>query len=97
MIGSDFLLIVFIYCVINKKKTNRVGSYIDYPDAIKNKKTTINPINKKDNKCFQCAATVALNHEEIGKHSKRIKKIQTLTNKNKETFLKNNKNQKFYK
>ena len=38
MIGSDFLLIVFIYCVINKKKTNRVGSYIDYPDAIKNKK-----------------------------------------------------------
>ena len=52
MIGSDFLLIVFIYCVINKKKTNRVGSYIDYPDAIKNKKTIINPINKKDHGDF---------------------------------------------
>ena len=25
--------------------------------------------NKKYNKCFQYAATVALNHEEIGKHS----------------------------
>ena len=27
----------------------------------------INPINKKDNKCFQYTVAVALNHEEIGK------------------------------
>ena len=26
----------------------------------------INPINKKNNKCFQYAVTVALNHEEKG-------------------------------
>ena len=31
----------------------------------KKQKTTINPINKKDNKCFQYAVTVALNYEEI--------------------------------
>ena len=34
------------------------------PDWITNKKATINPINKKDSKCFQLAVTVALNHEE---------------------------------
>ena len=35
---------------------------------MKNKKVTIDHINKKDNECFQCAITVILNHEEIGKH-----------------------------
>ena len=34
---------------------------------MKNKKATINPINKKDHKCFQYAVTVSLNHKEIGK------------------------------
>ena len=28
------------------------GSYIDFPDWIKNKKATINPSNKKDNNVF---------------------------------------------
>ena len=41
-----------------------------------NKKATINPINKKDNKCFQRAVTVALNCEELGKHVERITKIK---------------------
>ena len=36
---------------------------------MKIKKATINPINKKDSKCFQYAITVALNHEEIRKRS----------------------------
>ena len=39
----------------------RSGSYIDFPDWIKSEKVTINPINKKDNKCFQFALTVVLN------------------------------------
>ena len=39
---------------------------------MKNKKATINPINKKDNKCFQYVLTVTLNHEEIGKNPERI-------------------------
>ena len=42
------------------------GSYIDSPDWIKNKNATINPINKKDDKCFQYTVTVALNHKEKG-------------------------------
>ena len=36
------------------------------------KKATINPITKKDNKCFQYAVTVAWNHEEIKKDPQRI-------------------------
>ena len=41
----------------------------------------MNPINKKDNKCFQYAVTVALNNEDIGKHSERITKIKPFINK----------------
>ena len=37
-----------------------------FPDWVKNKKATTNPINKKDNKCFQYAITVTVSQEEIG-------------------------------
>ena len=57
-----------------KINPNRGGSSTDSPDWMKNKKATINPINKKD-KCFPYRLTVALNHEEIGKDSERITKI----------------------
>ena len=43
----------------HKTNTNGGGPYIDAPDWIKNKKATINPINKMDNKCFQYGVTVA--------------------------------------
>ena len=55
------------------------GSHIDSPDWIKNKKATINLIN--DDKYFQYAVTVALNHEEIGKKLQRISKIKPFVNK----------------
>ena len=54
---------------------NHGGSYIDPLGWISNKKATVNPINKKDNKCSQYAVTIALNHEEIKKDLQRIKKI----------------------
>ena len=38
-------------------------------------------INKKDNKCFQYAVTVVLNHEEIKKDWQRITKIKPFINK----------------
>ena len=41
----------------------------------------INPINKKDNKCFQYAVTVTLNHEGIKKDSQRIAKFKPFVNK----------------
>ena len=40
-------------------------------DWVKNKKAAINPINN-DDKSFQCAATVALNNDEIVKNSQKI-------------------------
>ena len=47
-----------------------------FPDWIRNQKAIINSINKKDNKCFHYTITVALNCEEIGRHSERITKIK---------------------
>ena len=38
-------------------------------------------MNKKDNKCFQCAVTVALNHEEITKDAQIITEIKTFINR----------------
>ena len=53
-------LIVLIYYIINAIKVNlHCGrSYIDSPDWMKNKKATVNPINKNDNKRFQYAVTI---------------------------------------
>ena len=42
----------------------------------KNKKATRNSIND-DDKCFQYAAAVVLNHEEIRKNSQRTLKIKS--------------------
>ena len=73
--SSDFIFdCVHLLCYkCHKKNPNRGRSCIDYPDWIKNKKATINPINKKDNKCFQYAATVTLNHEEVSAFWKKNK------------------------
>ena len=51
---------------------NRGGSYIDFPDWLKNKRATINP-KSKDNKYFKYAITFALNHEKIKKDPQKIK------------------------
>ena len=48
-------------------------SYIDSSGWIKIKKATLNLINKNYNKWFQYAATLALDHEQIGKDSAKIK------------------------
>ena len=74
--GSKFVFdcLQLLYHKCHKVNPNRSGSYIDSPDWIKKKKAATNPINKKDNKCFQYAVTVALNHEEIKKDLRRMKK-----------------------
>ena len=67
--GSEF---VFDYVLLLYYKNLRIniyrsGSYIDSVDCIENKVATINPINKKDNKCFKYAVTIALNYDGIKK------------------------------
>ena len=51
---SDYVHLPYHKC--HKTNPNRGGLCKDSPD----KKTTINPINKKDNKCIQYAITVKL-------------------------------------
>ena len=62
MKGKDFVFdfVHLLYDKYHKKNPNRGGSYIDSRNWIK--KATINPINKKDNKCFQYIVTVSLDH-----------------------------------
>ena len=76
--GFAFNYVNLLYYKCHNINPNCGGSYIDSPDWIKNKKLTINPINKKDNKCFQYTVTVALNHGEIEKNPERITKLNVL-------------------
>lgn len=63
MKGSEFVLdqVLLLYYKCRKINLNCGGSCISSPDYIKNKEATINPINKKDNKCFQYPVKLALN------------------------------------
>ena len=68
-----------LYYNFNKISLSRGGSCIDSPKWLKNNKATINPKND-DDKCFQYALTVALNHEQIKKHPQRIPKSKPFVN-----------------
>ena len=70
-----------MYYKCHKINSNRGGSYIDSPDWIKSKQASINPITKKDKKCFQYVVTVPLNYEEIKRDPQRITKINAFINK----------------
>ena len=77
MKGSNFEFdgVNFLYYDFNKISINRGESYIDSPQWLKNKKSTINPINN-DYKCFQYAVTLALNLNKIRKNPQTISKIK---------------------
>ena len=76
--GSEFVYdsVNSLYYNLNKVSLSRDESYIDSPKWLKNKKATINPQNKKDDRCFQYALTVALNYRKIKKDSQRISKTE---------------------
>ena len=69
MRDSEFAFgyVQLLYYKCRKRNLSFRGSYIDSPDWIKNKKVTINPINKKYSKYLEYAITVSLNYEDIGK------------------------------
>ena len=72
--GFVFDSIDLLYYKLHKISLNRGGSCIDSPEWLKNKKIAINPINKKDDKCFQYAITASLNHQNIKNNPERISK-----------------------
>ena len=80
MKGSNVIFdsVHLLYHKSHKINFKQGGSYIDFRDWINNKKATINLINEKDNKCFQYAITVTLDHEIIEEHPERITKIKPL-------------------
>ena len=77
MRASDFEFDGINFFNYNFKKTSiyRGGSYIDSPKWLKDKKSTINPKNN-DLNCFQYAATLALNFDNINNHPEKISKIR---------------------
>ena len=78
MRGSEFIFdsVYALYYDLNKVSLSRGDSYIDSPEWLKNKKATINP-KSNDDKCFQYAFPVALNHEQIKSYPERISNIKS--------------------
>ena len=78
MTGSEFEFdgVNFLYYDFNKTTINRGGSYIDSPKWLKDKKSTRNSKNN-DDKCFQYAATLALNLDKMKKDTQTVSKIKT--------------------
>ena len=72
--GSEFIFdsVNSLCYKLHKTSLNRGGSYINFPKWLKNKKATINPKNN-DDKCFQYAVVVTLNHNQVKSPRKNIK------------------------
>ena len=81
MKGSDFIFngINYLYYDLNRITISKSGSYIESPKWLKDKKCVVNQKNN-DNKCFQYAATLALNFNNIDRNPQRISKIKPFIN-----------------
>ena len=81
MKGSDFIFngINHLYYDLNRITISKGGSYIECPKWLKDKKCVVNQKNN-DNKCFQYAATLALNFNNIDRNPQRISKIKPFIN-----------------
>ena len=75
--GSGFTHenVALLYYYFMKIDIRRAESYIESFDWSKNKGATINPRNKKDNKCFQYAITSGLNYNNMKKIFEKNRKI----------------------
>ena len=71
------MVLIFFYYNFNKTSIYRGGSYIDSPKWLKDKKSTIDLKNNK-HKCFQYAATLALNFDNINNHPEKYLKLDLL-------------------
>ena len=78
--GSNFVFesVDLLSYHIHKTSLKRGKSYMKSPEWVINKRATINPKNR-DNKCFQYSIIVALNHQNIENHPKRISNIGIFT------------------
>ena len=83
MRGSEFAFdhVESLNYIFHKLNLKRSGTYIKTPEWIINKKATRNCHNKKYNKCFQYAITVASNYDEIEKNHHIISRVKSFVNK----------------
>ena len=81
MKDSDFIFngINYLYYDLNRITISKSGSYIESPKRLKDKKCVVNQKNN-DNKCFQYAAILALNFNNINRNPRRISKIKPFIN-----------------
>ena len=79
--ARDFIFdsVQLIYYKYHKVNFKRGGLYIDSSDWIKKIKATINRKNT-DDKCFQYAASLALNYKEIKLNPERVSNIKPFIN-----------------
>ena len=75
--GSNFIFesVELLDYHLHKISLKRDKSYIKFPRWSEKKGATINPQNN-DNKCFQYAITVALNHQNIENNPERTSRIK---------------------
>ena len=78
MRGKDFIFdsVQSMYYKCHRVNFICGGSYIDSTDWIKKRKKASINLKNTDDKCFQCATTVALNYEEIESHPERVSYIK---------------------
>ena len=76
--GSDFIFesVELMDYKLHKTSLKRGKWYIKSSEWLENKGATINPKNKKDNKCFQYSVILALNYE-----TKKVKYLKNLNMK----------------
>ena len=79
--GSDFMFesVALLDYLLHKISLKRGQSYIKSPKWLINKRATINPQNN-DDKCFQYAITVSLNHQNIRNNPEKISKMKLFIN-----------------
>ena len=78
--ASNFVFDYFNLLFLKRHEINPYcgGTYIDFPDWIKNEKGTINPMGKNYGECLQCDAIVASNHKDTGKNTENTSKLKLL-------------------
>ena len=81
MKGSEFVFdsIELLHYKCHTISLNCDWSYVDSPKCLKSKKAAVDPKNI-DDKCFQYAIAVVLNHKNILKDPHRISKIKPFIN-----------------
>ena len=65
--GSDYIFnhVNLLEYHVHKVSLNQGSSYIPQPEWVSQKKSTLNPYNHSDNRCFLYAIVIALNYHNI--------------------------------